>query len=547
MTRAGVLTDATNVVITRLEAERDLLSDNEARLQAVINNLKDQVNTWEENHIDCQEQADRITHLEEELGQWKCRWEGHQDCDNIIACLRRQLDEHKKCSGTLESAQKQLEDHRNCGQTIEQLQQESARLETECCKSAATIKGLGKKRDRGNEFEATAKTLQEKCEAQQAVITTLRKQAEVFKTTIETLKKDYKVRKAENNVLQKQRTAHETTVETLQQERQGHVGKMNDLRAQLAGPNLYRRCEENITFLEKQLELQQSAMGQEAPPEPVMAKNMALKNAIKQVDKDVVSLCNNLRNLMASFKRPEEIKEKYLQLGRVISNWRQGNIMRQTETNNLPVSLENLIKEALISYDIISTYHMRMTDILRTEMEKIKMYEQIMQSLQKRHDMLRQDFSTLLGKAEEEKDCARTRESKLWEMIELRNDMIQLREEIIIRLLESLNSEMIPNNCSKNVMRDFLFNPMGGLAPKRGASYVSTFVHSSVHLTHFTSILQNQSHRYEEISADVQLLKAKVLNGLRFPIGKPSPMTPKQLFICFSLSQLSDHKKSLVA
>lgn len=78
-------------------------------------------------------------------------------------------------------------------------------------------------------------------------------------------------------------------------------------------------------------------MEQEASPdqpsvatsgEPVIAENMALKNVIKQVDRDVVSLCKNLRNVMVSFKRPGEIKEKYLQLGRVVSNWRHGDIMK---------------------------------------------------------------------------------------------------------------------------------------------------------------------------------------------------------------------------
>lgn len=57
----------------------------------------------------------------------------------------------------------------------------------------------------------------------------------------------------------------------------------------------------------------------------------------------------------------------------------------------------------------------------------------------KSHDMFRQNFLTLLGKAEDEKERARRRESELWEMIELRNSMIQLREEIIIRLIEYLS------------------------------------------------------------------------------------------------------------
>ncbi|KAF5849624.1 hypothetical protein GGP41_005026 [Bipolaris sorokiniana] len=64
MSPADISTDATDITIAELKAESDLLSDNQARLEAVIDDLEDQVGTWEENHIDCQEQADRITRLE---------------------------------------------------------------------------------------------------------------------------------------------------------------------------------------------------------------------------------------------------------------------------------------------------------------------------------------------------------------------------------------------------------------------------------------------------------------------------------------------------
>lgn len=344
------------------------------------------MDTWEENQIDCQEQADRITRLEEEVDRLS-----RHDCDSIIAYLRRKLDEHKERSETLESVEKQLGE------------------------------------------------LQEKYRVQQGTTTALREHYEIHQITIERLKEDCKVYKAENDELKKQCTAHGTTIETLQQECRGYSREINDLRAQLAEPDLHHRCEENVASLEKQLELQRSAMGQKAPPEPVMAENMALKKVIKQVDRDVVSLCTNLRNAMASLQRPEEIKDKHLWSGHRISNRRQSDIMRQTETNNSPASLQNLAEEALFSDDIIPTYHTRMTDILNKETEAAKVHGQAMQSLQKRHDMFKQNFSTLLGRAEEEEERARTRETKLWEMIELRDDMIQLREEIVVRLLECLS------------------------------------------------------------------------------------------------------------
>ncbi|XP_014560009.1 hypothetical protein COCVIDRAFT_23717 [Bipolaris victoriae FI3] len=245
MRPADIPTDSADITMDSLEAELGVLRDNETKQQADIDGLEDQVDTWEENQIDCQEQADRITRLEEEVDRLS-----RHDCDSIIAYLR------------------------------------------------LSKKQLGE--------------LQEKYRVQQGTTTALREHYEIHQITIERLKEDCKVYKAENDELKKQCTAHGTTIEILQQECRGYSREINDLRAQLAEPDLHHRCEENVASLEKQLELQRSAMGQKAPPEPVMAENMALKKVIKQVDSDVVSLCTNLRNAMASLQRPEEIKDKHL-------------------------------------------------------------------------------------------------------------------------------------------------------------------------------------------------------------------------------------------
>lgn len=53
--------------------------------------------------------------------------------------------------------------------------------------------------------------------------------------------------------------------------------------------------------------------------EPVMVGNMALKNAVKQIDKDVVSLSNNLHQVTVIFlKDLKKTKKICLYLGREI-------------------------------------------------------------------------------------------------------------------------------------------------------------------------------------------------------------------------------------